>query len=305
MHTSTLESDITSTSLLAKNRPVEKSPFQLAMARFAHNRIAIAALVLLGTLILVSVAANWIAPYDPIKRNIAIRLSPPTSEHLLGTDALGRDNLSRIIYGGRVSLWVGLASVSLSLLLGVPLGLMAGYIGGFLDGAIMRVMDLILAFPGIIFAIWLVSMIGPGINQVILANALFSLPEYSRVIRGSVLTLKDSDYVSAARAMGGNNLQIMWRHIFPNVLAPIIIISSLSVSGAILAGASLSFLGLGAQPPTPEWGAMLSDGRPYLRTAWWLALFPGFMLTLVVLATNIAGDGLRDALDPRASTKRH
>ncbi len=302
MPTSTLEFDIP--EIPVKDRLEEKSPLQLAFARFAHNRIAIFALVLMAALILMSVFAPAVSPFDPLKRDVKIRLSAPSAVHILGTDALGRDSLSRLIYGGRVSLYVGFASVILSLILGVPLGLIAGYIGGLLDGTIMRIMDLILAFPGIIFAIWLVSMIGPGVNQVILANALFALPEYSRVIRGSVLSLKDADYISASRALGCNNLQIMARHIFPNVLAPIIVISSLSISGAILSGASLSFLGLGAQPPTPEWGAMLADGRPYLRSAWWLALFPGFMLTLIVLASNIAGDGLRDALDPRAATKR-
>ncbi len=302
MPTSTLEYDIPKIEI--KDRLEEKSPLQLAFARFAHNKLAIFALVLMAAIILMAVFAPAIAPYDPIKRAVKDRLDAPSAEHWLGTDALGRDTLSRIIYGGRVSLWVGIASVFLSLVLGVPLGLISGFIGGAMDGLIMRIMDLILAFPGIIFAIWLVSMIGPGVNQVILANALFSLPEYSRVIRGSVLSLKNSDYISASRALGCNNIQIMARHIFPNVLAPIIIISSLSISGAILAGASLSFLGLGAQPPTPEWGAMLADGRPYLRTAWWLALFPGMMLTFVVLASNIAGDGLRDALDPRAATKR-
>ncbi len=299
---STLASDII--NLEVKDRLEQKSPFQLAMARFGHNRLAIFALVLMLLIILTAVAAPLISPYDPIKRAVNIRLQGPSPAHWLGTDALGRDNLSRLIWGGRVSLWVGLASVFLSLILGVPLGLIAGYLGGFLEGAIMRVMDLILAFPSIIFAIWLVSMIGPGINQVILANALFALPEYSRIVRGSVLSLQGVDYVSASKALGASKFRIMAQHILPNVLAPIIVISSLSISGAILSAASLSFLGLGAQPPTPEWGAMLADGRPYMRSAWWLAVFPGLMLTLIVLASNIFGDGLRDALDPRAATKR-
>jgi peptide/nickel transport system permease protein len=302
MPTSTLASAIT--DLAPANRVEEKTPAQLALARFCRNRLAIAALVLMVAIITVAVIAPWIAPFDPIKRAVAIRLQAPSPAHWLGTDALGRDILSRVLWGGRVSLWVGLASVFLSLVLGVPLGIISGYFGGLVDSSIMRVMDLILAFPAIIFAIWLVSMIGPGVNQVILANALFALPEYSRVVRGSVLSLKDADYVAATKALGGSNFQIMARHILPNVIAPIIIISSLSISGAILSGASLSFLGLGAQPPTAEWGAMLSDGRPYLRSAWWLAVFPGLMLTIFVLASNIFGDGLRDALDPRSSTKR-
>jgi peptide/nickel transport system permease protein len=283
--------------------PKEKTPWQLAMGRFGQNKVAIFGLVLIVVMVLVAIFANFISPYDPIKRDVKNRLSAPSIVHVLGTDALGRDVLSRIFYGGRVSLWVGLASVFLSLIFGVPLGLIAGFFGGAVDNIIMRIMDLILAFPGIIFAIWLVAMIGPGVNQVILANALFSMPEFSRVVRASVLSLKEVDYIQASKALGGNSIHMIISHIFPNVLAPVIIISSLSVAGAILSGASLSFLGLGAQPPTAEWGSMLSDGRPYLRSAWWLALFPGIMLTLIVLASNLAGDGLRDALDPRVAAK--
>jgi peptide/nickel transport system permease protein len=232
-----------------------------------------------------------------------VRLSAPSSEFWLGTDAMGRDVFTRIMYGGRVSLWIGLASVILGVVSGVPLGLISGYFGGVVDTVLMRIMDLILAFPGIIFAIWLVSMLGPGVNQVIIAIAFWDLPGYSRVVRGSVLSIKDVDYIQASRALGGNSWKIMFKHVLPNVIAPIIIMSSLSISGSILAAASLSFLGLGAQPPTPEWGLMLAEGRPYIRTAWWLMVFPGVMITLFVLASNIFGDGLRDALDPRTATR--
>lgn len=300
---STLESDTIDDNLVDLGIPAEKTPWQLAMARFSHNKVAIVALIGLFLLILAAVFAHLITPYDPIKRDVKNRLQPPSAEHWLGTDALGRDAYTRIMYGGRVSLFIGFASVFLSMLFGIPLGLISGYSGGFIDGLIMRIMDLILAFPGIIFAIWLVSMLGPGQNQVIIAIAFWNLPEYSRVIRASVMSIKEIDFVQAARALGANYWRIIFSHMLPNVLAPIIIISSLSISGAILSGATLSFLGLGAQPPTPEWGAMLNDGRPYIRTAWWLAIFPGVMLTLVVLASNLFGDGLRDALDPRAATK--
>jgi peptide/nickel transport system permease protein len=283
--------------------PQEKTPLQLAMARFGHNRIAILGFAIVVLLILASVFANYLTRYDPTKRDVKIRLSAPNGEHWMGTDALGRDIYTRILYGGRISLWIGMASVLLSLVLGVPLGLISGYSGGVVDTIIMRIMDLILAFPGIIFAIWMVAMLGPGVNQVIIAIAFWSLPTYSRVVRASVMSIKEIDYVHAVRALGGNYFQIIFNHILPNVIAPIIIISSLSISGAILSGASLSFLGLGAQPPKAEWGLMLADGRSNLRSAWWMMVFPGSMLTLIVLASNIFGDGLRDALDPRAATK--
>ena len=297
----TLESDTTDDTLNI-GVPEEKTPFQLAMARFGHNKIAILGLVLMIVIILSSVLAKQITNYDPLKFDSKNRLAAPSAEHWFGTDAMGRDVYTRIMYGGKISLWIGVASVILSLAAGVPLGLVSGYYGGVIDTIIMRIMDLILSFPGIIFAIWMVAMLGPGINQVILAIAFWNLPEYSRVIRASVLSIKDIDYMQASKALGGNAFTVIVKHVLPNVLAPIIVISSLSISGAILSGASLSFLGLGAQPPTPEWGLMLSDGRPYLRQAWWLMVFPGSMLTLFVLASNIFGDGLRDALDPRAAT---
>lgn len=298
----TLASDTNNKSGL----PKEKTPFQLAMARFTHNKIAVFGLVLFLLIVLSAVFAPYITSYDPTKPNITVetRLQPPSSTFWLGTDALGRDTFTRIIYGGRMSLWIGIASVGLSLLIGVPLGLVSGYSGGIIDTIIMRIMDLILAFPGIIFAIWLVSMMGPGVNQVIIAIAFWSLPEYSRVIRASVMSIKEIDYIQACRSQGGGYFRIIFNHILPNVIAPIIIISSLSISSAILSGSSLSFLGLGTRPPTPEWGSLLADGRPYVRTAWWLTIFPGVILTLVVIASNIFGDGLRDALDPRTATRK-
>jgi ABC-type dipeptide/oligopeptide/nickel transport system permease subunit len=222
----------------------------------------------------------------------------------MGTDALGRDILARLLYGGRVSLYVGLTSVILGVAIGVPIGLVAGYFGGWADGVLMRAMDLILAFPGIIFAIWLVSMLGPGVSQVVLANALFSLPIFARVVRSSVLSIKQADYVLATYALGVGHLRILVGHMLPNVLPAVIVIASLGLSGAILSGASLSYLGLGAPAPTPEWGAILADGRPYLRDAWWVSLFPGLILTLTVLASQFVGDALRDALDPRAIRNR-
>lgn len=291
-------------SLFKPRAVVSRSVWSLALERFAYNRLALAGLALLAVLILLSVFANVLAPYNPIKRNVVEAMQAPSARHWLGTDPLGRDEFTRVLYGGRLSLYVGLASVILSMAFGVPMGLLSGYFGGWVDGTLMRLVDLILAFPGIIFAIWLVAMLGPGINQVILANALFNLPSFARIIRGSVLTMKEADYVLAARSLGAGDLRILASHILPNVIAPIVVLASLTVSDAILTAATLSFLGLGSQPPTPEWGAMLSDGRPFLQSAWWLSVFPGLMLTLTVLASNIVGDGLRDALDPRKMLRR-
>jgi ABC-type dipeptide/oligopeptide/nickel transport system permease subunit len=284
-------------------RPAKRNARTSVVRRFLSHRLALLGVGMLAVLIAAAVFAPHLTPYDPIKRNIAERLAPPSAAHLLGTDALGRDILSRILYGGRVSLYVGLVSVALSLAIGIPVGLVAGYFGGLVDATLMRIVDLILAFPGIIFAIWLVSMLGPGVSQVILANALFSLPIFARLVRGSVLTVKYADYVVASSALGIGRARILAMHILPNVLPATVVLASLSISGAMLTGAALSYLGLGARPPTPEWGAMLADGRPYLRDAWWVALFPGLILTLTVLASNVIGDALRDALDPRVTRR--
>jgi ABC-type dipeptide/oligopeptide/nickel transport system permease subunit len=280
-----------------------RSAWAITLEQFLRRPLALIGLSILLVLILAAVFAPYIAPYDPIKRNFAVRFEPPSAAHWLGTDALGRDVFTRILYGGRVTLYIGLVSVVLSMLIGVPIGLVAGYFGKFVDATLMRILDLILAFPGLIFAIWLVSMLGPGISQVIIANAVFSLPIFARLVRGNVMSVRHSDYVTAAYGLGISHVRILFAHILPNVLPTIIVLASLNISGAMLTGAGLSYLGLGAQPPTPEWGAMLADGRPYLRDAWWVSLFPGLVLTLVVLASNIVGDTLRDALDPRSLRK--
>lgn len=271
----------------------------MAMRRFLRNRLVIVALSILTLLALSAIFAPVLTTYDPLQRDVPNRLAAPSGEFWLGTDALGRDLFTRMLYGGRMSLYLGLASVSMSLTLGVTLGLLAGYFGRYIDATIMRFMDLILAFPGILFAIWLVALLGPGVNQVIFANALFGLPTFARVVRGSVLAIKGSDYVLAARSVGAPNLRIIASHMLPNVLAPIVVLASLSISNAILVAASLSFLGLGPQPPAPEWGSLLAEGMTYIRSAWWLTVFPGLALTFTVLSTNLVGDGLRDALDPQ------
>lgn len=273
--------------------------YALVVMKFARNRVALFGLACLLLILLAIILASQVTPYDPIQKDTPARKQAPSRLHPFGTDRLGRDILSRVLYGGRVSLQVGFLSIGLAVVVSVPLGLLAGFFGGLLDNAVMRVMDLILAFPGLILAIWLVSLLGSNMINVVIAIAFFSLPTYARLIRGITLSIREMEYVVAARSMGASSLRIMFYHILPGVLGPMIVVTTLGVSGAIVAGASLSFLGLGVRPPTPEWGAMLADGRNYLRTQWWIAVFPGMTITLVVLILNIIGDALRDALDPK------
>lgn len=272
--------------------------YELVILKFARNRVAVAGLICLALIVLAALFADFVTPYDPLQRNTPERNQGPSLAHPFGTDKLGRDIMSRVLYGGRVSLQVGFLSMALAAVVGVPLGLVGGFVGGLLDNIIMRLMDLILAFPGLILAIWLVSLLGPDIRNVIIAIAFFSLPTYARLIRGVTLSIREMEYVLAARGMGAGSHRIMFFHVLPGVLGPLIVLTTLGVSGAIVAGASLSFLGLGVSPPTPEWGAMLADGRNYMRTQWWIAVFPGITITVVVLVLNIIGDALRDAFDP-------
>ncbi len=272
--------------------------YELVIRKFARNRVAMAGLICLALILLAVLFAEAVTPYDPIERNTPERNLGPSLAHPFGTDKLGRDIMSRVLYGGRVSLQVGFLSIALATAVGVPLGLIGGFVGGLPDDFIMRLMDLILAFPSLILAIWLVSLLGSDMRNVIIAIAFFSIPTYARLIRGITLSIREMEYVMAARSMGAGSPRIMFFHVLPGVLGPLIVLTTLGVSGAIVAGASLSFLGLGVSPPTPEWGAMLADGRNYMRTQWWIAVFPGITITVVVLIMNIIGDALRDALDP-------
>ena len=279
------------------------TPYTRSLQEFLRHRVALVALVVIAVIVLSSILAAQLTTYDPIGRNSKDRLQAPSADYILGTDSLGRDVFTRILYGGQISLQVGFLSVVLAACVGVPLGLMAGFFGGKVDNIIMRIMDLILAFPGLILIIWLVGLLGSNIFNVVLAIALFSLPTYARLTRGQTLSLFQRDYVLAARCIGAVPSRIMFYHILPNILGSLIVITTLNVSDAIITGASLSFLGLGVRPPTPEWGAMLSDGRAYLRNAWWIAFFPGMTITLLVLALNTVGDALRDAFDPNTLSK--
>jgi peptide/nickel transport system permease protein len=270
-----------------------------AARRFRRNRVAMAGLVVLILLILVAIFAPLLALHDPTQQYLNHRLEGPNQYFPLGTDNLGRDIYTRLLYGARISLPTGLIAVGIALLIGVPIGTAAGYFGKWADTILMRGCDVILAFPSILFAIWLISIFGSNLRNVMIAVGLFSVPGFARLVRSTVLSAKESDFITAERAIGAGTGRILARHILPNVIQPVIILGSLRVASAILAAAGLSFLGLGVQPPTPEWGAMLSEGRAYLTIAWWVTFFPGLAIMITVLATNMVGDALRDALDPR------
>lgn len=280
------------------------SYYARARREFTRNRVAVACVFLLGLVALAAIFADYLAPYDPYKQIVRERKQAPSALHYFGTDSLGRDVFSRVLHGGRISLQVGIFSVALGALVGVPLGVLAGFFGGWPDGLIGRAMDVILAFPGLILLIWLATVLGPGVENIILALAFFSLPTYTRLTRGNTLSIREMDYVLAARSLGAGGLRIVFLHILPAIVPPIIVITTLAVSGAIIAGASLSYLGLGVSPSTPEWGAMLADGRAFIRNEWWLSFFPGMVITLVVLALNVIGDAMRDALDPKVTAGR-
>ncbi len=255
--------------------------------------------VIILVLLTMAFFAPLIAPYSPTEIKVGRPLQEPTRSHLFGTDDLGRDMLSRIVYGSRITLQIGTISVALALVLGVIAGIVSGYYGGWVDALVMRFTDVMLAFPGFLLALAIVSTLGPGINNVMIAVGLGSWPAFARVIRGSVLSVKEMEYVTAGRVLGATGPHIMRRAVLPNVLAPIIVLASLEFPAAVLTAAALSFLGLGAQPPSPEWGALLVDARNYIRTAPYLINIPGAAIFLVVLAFNLLGNTLRDVLDPR------
>ena len=265
---------------------------------FSKDRKAQFGIVILGLFVLGALLAPWLAPYDPNEMTLDM-MGSPTGAHLLGTDDLGRDLFSRILWGTQVSLFVGVATVAISLFFGVLLGVLAGYYGGWIDMIIMRYIDLQWAFPNFIIAVYLVAVFGTGLLNVIIAIALAFLDDFARIARSMVLTLKEEQFVDAARVQGFSDFRIMAFHILPNAMAPIIVQATVSVSYAILGEASLSFLGLGVNPDTPTWGLILADGRSFISQAWWLGVYPGLAIMLVVLSINFIGDALRDALDVR------
>jgi peptide/nickel transport system permease protein len=292
------------------------SLWQITWRRLFRRRSAVVGFIILGLLILVALTAQWLAPYDPTRsmlditppQKIKARSAPcvylfgcPESQpqHIMGTDGNLRDQFSRLLYGSRLSLMVGFSTVTFAIIIGTVLGAIAGYFGGWWDNIIMRVMDVLLAFPSLLLAIAIVTVLGPGLINALLAIGIVSIPAYARVMRASVLSVREMDYVSATRALGGNNMQILFNRILPNALTPLIVQGTLGIASAILDAAALSFIGLGAQPPTPEWGSMLGAERNQVFTAPHLVFYPGFAIMLTVLSFNLIGDGLRDALDPR------
>lgn len=272
-----------------------------AYRQLKRNKLAIAGTIFILLIFIIALFAPLIAPYSPYKTDFMITLQEPSSSHLLGTDDLGRDVLSRLIYGARISLVIGFISVAIGLVVGVPIGAISGYYGGKIDMFVQRLVDIMMAFPGMLLAIIIVSIMGVGLVNAMIAVGIVSIPTYIRLVRGSVLSIKNKEFVHAAKAIGESEFKIIFKHILPNCLAPIIVQSSLQIGVAILWAAGLGFLGLGAQAPTPEWGAMLSQGRGYIRTAHHVTTYPGIAIMLSVLGFNLLGDGLRDALDPKMS----
>ena len=277
----------------------EESFLKEILRKLYKSKTAMFGIIILTILIITAIFAPLLAPYDPLEANILSRLQMPSAEHWLGTDNLGRDILSRIIYGSRISLQVGFISVSIALIFGGLAGILAGYYGGKIDTIIMRLIDVMLAFPSILLAIAIMAILGPKLSNAMIAISIVNLPRFARIVRSSVLTVKNEEYVLAAEAVGANDIRIIFVHILPNCMAPIIVQSTISIASAILEAAGLSFLGLGAQPPTPEWGAMLSEGRSALQLAPWVVAFPGLAIMVTVVGFNLLGDGLRDALDPK------
>lgn len=287
-----------------QHKPVKtRTEFQKAIGQLTKNRSAVIGGVILVCIIIVALLAPLLAPEDPVAQDYTRVLSPPSADHPFGTDQFGRDVLSRIIIGSRQSLAVAAIAIAIAASVGTVLGLLSGFFGGWIDTAIQRVVDVLLAFPGILFAMAVVAILGPGLLNAMIAVGISLIPSYARMVRGSVLSQKENAFVEAAVLCGAGNTRILVRHILPNVLGPIMVLVTISIAWAILIGASLSFLGLGAQLPEPEWGLDLSMAREYLREAWWMTTFPGLAIMITVVSVNLIGEGLRDALDPRTRNR--
>ena len=277
-------------------------PWRRTMRRLVKRRAALVGLVVVVFFIMLSTLAPIVSPYDPLATSWAMVRKPPSMVHLFGTDEIGRDILARIIWGGRASLMAGIVSVSLALVIGVPIGLLTGYAGGIVDGTIMRLIDAMLAIPFLILAIALAAFLGPNLTNAMIAIGVSQMPVFVRLTRGQVLSVKHEDYIEAARAVGNPDRRIVLRHILPNIIPPLLVQATLAIAAAIIAEASLSFLGLGQQPPNPSWGSMLNTAKNFIQQAPWMAIWPGLAIFGLVLSLNLFGDGLRDALDPKADS---
>lgn len=276
-----------------------RTPFSEFVRKFKKQKTAVAASIVLLLIVLIAIFADFVAPYGINDYNYSEMLQGPSAKHLFGTDEFGRDIFSRVVHGARISLAIGFGAVSLAAILGAILGLISGYYGGIVDSIIMRVCDVLFAFPGLILAIAIVAILGPGLYNVVIAVIVFRTPTFARLVRGTTLQMKDSVYVQAARSLGASDARLLFTHILPSALPSVIVQYSISIGGSIMTAASLSFLGMGAAPPTPEWGLMLSNARTYVFMCWHYAVFPGLAIFLTVLCFNLVGDGLRSALDPK------
>jgi peptide/nickel transport system permease protein len=274
-------------------------PWRLALRRLMRRRVALIGLLVVVFFVVLAVAAPLVAPYDPLASDWRAVRKPPSALHFFGTDELGRDVLARVIWGARASLMAGLVAVSIAVAVAVPLGLVSGYLGGVVDGLVMRIIDAMLAIPFLVLAIALAAFLGPNLTNAMIAIGVVQTPIFTRLTRGQALAVKHEDYIEAARAVGNPHRRILLRHILPNILAPILVQATLAIATAIIAEASLSFLGLGQQPPAPSWGSMLNTATRFLSQAPWMAVWPGLAIFSLVLSFNMLGDGLRDALDPR------
>ena len=283
---------------------MEKQQIKNFWRHFKKNRLGVGGLVIIVIVFFIAIFAPFLSPYDPGKTNVSLKLKSPSFQHYLGTDQLGRDVFSRMLYGSQISLSVGFVAVGISILIGIMVGAMAGYKGGWVDSLLMRFVDIMLSFPSFFLILTVVAILRPNIYNVMIVIGITSWEGTARFVRAEFLSLRERDYVQAARALGVKDRRIIFRHILPNALAPVFVTASLGVASAILIEAGLSFLGFGVQPPAPSWGNILTEGRTYIFDAWWLTVFPGLAILITVLSFNLFGEGLRDALDPRLRGRR-
>ncbi len=290
-------------SALASEAGSLPSPRRAWLRRARRSRSTIIGSLGFAVIVIASLLGPFLIPYDPLEIAPIDSLQPPTWNHFFGTDTLGRDIFSRVLSGGRISLRLGIVAVAVAATVGIVAGIVAGYYGKVVDSVLMRIVDALLAFPSILLSLAIVAVLGPSLNNLMIAVGIASVPGYARLVRGGTLSLKESAFVDAARVSGCTNPMIMLRHILPNLIAPVIVLATLGLAAAIFAASSLSYLGVGAQPPTPEWGSMVSTGRSELGTAWWMSTFPGLAIVLSVLSINMLGDGIRDVIDPRLNER--